>query len=147
MLSDILDGVIARKLGVVSPWLRRFDSATDIIFYACIFVTACLVARDVVWKAIIPLSLLAASEVVCVAVSFIRFGSLASIHSYSAKIYGLVIFAAFLGVLAFHLGPWVFFILAAVGIIANAEALLILLLSRSTPVDVLSVFHLKRKPA
>ena len=147
MLSDIFDGVIARKLGVASPSLRRFDSVIDIVFYACIFITTCLVADGVVRKAIIPLSLLAASEIACIIVSFVRFGSLASIHCYSAKIYGLVIFAAFLGVLAFDLGAWVFFVLAAVALIANAEAMTILLRAQDSPVDVLSVFHLKRERA
>jgi CDP-diacylglycerol--glycerol-3-phosphate 3-phosphatidyltransferase len=147
MLSDVFDGVIARRLGVARPWLRRFDSATDIIFYLCIFVTTYFVAGDVVRKAIIPLSLLAASELACVAVGLVRFGSLPAIHSYSAKIYGLTIFLAFLGVLAFDFGSWAFFVLAIIALIANAEIIAILLLSRNAPVDVLSVFHINRKAA
>jgi CDP-diacylglycerol--glycerol-3-phosphate 3-phosphatidyltransferase len=145
MLSDIFDGVIARRLGVAHRWLRRFDSATDIVFYSCIFVTTCLVAGDVVRKAIIPLALLVTSEAACLVISLVRFGSLPAIHSYSAKIYGLAIFLAFVGVLAFDFGSWAFFVLTIIALIANAEIIAILLLSRSTPVDVLSVFHLKHK--
>lgn len=147
MLSDIFDGVIARKLGVVSPKLRRFDSTTDIIFYTCIFVTTCLVVPAVVRKSIIPLVLLAGSEVACLVISFIRFRSLPATHCYSAKVYGLVIFLAFFGVLALHVGSWAFSIFAVVGLIANTEVIAILLLSNSAPVDVLSVFRLKRKVA
>jgi CDP-diacylglycerol--glycerol-3-phosphate 3-phosphatidyltransferase len=147
MLSDIFDGVIARRLGVAHPWLRRLDSATDIVFYSCIFVTTCLVAGDVVRQAVIPLSLLAASEAACFAVGLVRFGSLPAIHSYSAKIYGLAMFLAFLGVLAFDFGSWAFFVLAIIALIANAEIIAILVLSRNAPVDVLSVFHLNRKSA
>jgi CDP-diacylglycerol--glycerol-3-phosphate 3-phosphatidyltransferase len=147
MLSDVFDGVIARRLGVARPWLRRFDSATDIVFYSCVFVTTCLVAGDVVRRAIIPLSLLAASEAACVVVSLVRFSSLPAIHSYSAKIYGLAMFLAFLGVLALDFGSWAFFVLAIIALIANAEVITILFLSRSAPVDVLSVFHINRKLA
>ena len=147
MLSDVFDGVIARRLGVAHPWLRRFDSATDIVFYSCIFVTTCLVAGDVVRKAISPLSLLAASEVACVVVSLIRFSSMPAIHSYSAKIYGLAMFLAFLGVLALDFGSWAFVVLAIIGLIANTEIIAILCLPRTAPVDVLSVFHLNHKSA
>jgi phosphatidylglycerophosphate synthase len=144
MLSDIFDGVLARRFGVVRPWLRRFDSATDIVFYACIFVTTWLVAGDAIRKAIVPLSLLAASELACIVVSFIRFRSLASVHCYSAKFYGVVMFLAFFGVLALNAGSWAFLILAIVAVTANIEIILILLLSRTAPVDVLSVFHVNR---
>ena len=147
MLTDIFDGVIARRLGVVRPWLRRFDSITDIIFYLSIFATTCLVAPAVVRRSILPLSLLAGSEVTCLIVSFIRFRSLPAIHCYSAKVYGLVIFLAFFGVLALQVGSWAFYVLAIVGLIANTEVIAILLLSNSAPVDVLSVFRLKRKAA
>jgi CDP-diacylglycerol--glycerol-3-phosphate 3-phosphatidyltransferase len=146
-LSDIFDGVIARRLGVAHPWLRRFDSATDIVFYSCIFVTTCLVAGDVVRSTIIPLSLLVTSEAACLVIGLVRFGSLPAVHSYSAKIYGLAIFLAFVGVLAFDFGSWAFFVLAIIALIANAEIIAILLLSRNVPVDVLSVFHLNRKSA
>jgi phosphatidylglycerophosphate synthase len=30
-LSDVLDGVLARGLEVVTPWLRRYDSAVDMV--------------------------------------------------------------------------------------------------------------------
>jgi CDP-diacylglycerol--glycerol-3-phosphate 3-phosphatidyltransferase len=145
MLSDIFDGVLARRFGVSRPWLRRFDSATDIFYYLCVFITTCLVAGDVVLRAIIPLILLIVSEVTCLVVSFVRFGSLAAIHCYSAKVYGLAIFAAFFAVLGLGFGSWVFFVLAIVALIANAEAMIILLRSRTAPVDVLSIFHLKRE--
>src|ERR1700722_19811851 len=41
-LSDIYDGILARRLGVATPALRRYDSITDLIFYLFIL--------DVVWK-------------------------------------------------------------------------------------------------
>lgn len=39
-LSDIVDGMIARRLGVATPALRRYDSVADII--DCVFVLAAL---------------------------------------------------------------------------------------------------------
>jgi len=146
MLSDVLDGVVARKLGVARPWLRRLDSITDLAFYLCIFAGTWIVTPEVVKRSILPLSLLLASEAVCYLVSFFRFGVSPATHSYSAKIYGLAIFAAFTGVLAFGAGPRAFAILAAVGLMANAEILAILLTSRVAPVDVPSIFSRSREP-
>lgn len=146
MLSDILDGVLARKLGVVRPWMRRLDSITDLVFYLCIFASTWIVAPDVVRRSTLPLSLLLASETVCCLISFFRFGVFPATHCYSAKIYGLAIFAAFLSVLAFSAGPRAFVILAAVGLTANAEIAAILLTSRVAPVDVLSIFTQPREP-
>lgn len=143
-LSDIFDGVIARKLGVSYAWLRRFDSITDVIFYACVFAATCIVAPAVVRMSFIPLALLAASELGCIAVSFLRFRVFPSVHAYSAKIYGLVLFAALLAVLAFDVGAWCFYILTAVGLLANAEEITILVLSKRAPVDVLSLAHFNR---
>jgi CDP-diacylglycerol--glycerol-3-phosphate 3-phosphatidyltransferase len=145
MLSDIFDGVLARRFGVARPWLRRFDSATDIAYYLCIFAATWFAARGTVMDSILPLALLGVSEVFCIVVSFIRFGAMPATHTYAAKIYGLAIFAAFFAVLPFHFGAWVFWLLAGFGLIANLEIVIILALSHSAPVDVLSIFHLNRQ--
>ena len=144
MLSDIFDGVLARALGVVRPWLRRFDSATDVFYYLCIFVATWLVAREAILETIAPVVVLVASEIAVIGVSLLRFSKMPATHTYAAKAYGLVIFAAFLAVLAFNFGAWVFWLLAAIGVVANIEILVILGLSRTPPVDVLSVIYLKK---
>ena len=147
ILSDYFDGVLARKLGVARPWLRRFDSLTDVIFYVCILISTCLVAGDVVRHSLWPLCLLLGSEAACIGVSLARFHVLPATHCYSAKIYGLVLFLSFLAVLGFGFGARVFTALTVVGLAANAEVMAILLLSPTAPVDVLTVFHLKRTAA
>ena len=32
-LSDIFDGILARRLGVATPALRRYDSITNVVYY------------------------------------------------------------------------------------------------------------------
>jgi CDP-diacylglycerol--glycerol-3-phosphate 3-phosphatidyltransferase len=142
MLSDILDGVVARRLGVARPWLRRLDSLADVTFYLCVLGATWVVAGPVVEAGWLPLGLLLLSEVGCLTASLLRFGVLPATHCYSAKAYGLVLFFAFVGVLSFGAGVWAFYALAAVGLIDNAEVLSILLLSQTPPVDVPSVFKL-----
>ena len=36
LLTDIFDGIIARKVGVSSEKLRRMDSQVDLIFWLCV---------------------------------------------------------------------------------------------------------------
>ena len=47
-LSDIFDGVLARKFGVATPALRRYDSITDIIYYLFILAVAWLLCKPVI---------------------------------------------------------------------------------------------------
>jgi CDP-diacylglycerol--glycerol-3-phosphate 3-phosphatidyltransferase len=145
MLSDIFDGVLARRFGVARPWLRRFDSATDIVYYLCVFIATWFVARETIIKSVLPFCLLALSEIAVLLFSFLRFGAMPATHTYLAKAYGLIIFVAFFAVLTFGFGAWVFWLLTVIGLAANLEIFLILALSTRAPVDVLSIVDLKRK--
>jgi CDP-diacylglycerol---glycerol-3-phosphate 3-phosphatidyltransferase len=147
MLSDYFDGVLARRFNVAFPWLRRFDSMTDAVFYLCILISAWIVARSTILAAIVPLAVLVSGEVACYGLSFFKFRVFPAIHALSAKFYGLCLFIACLCVISYGTGPWILWALAGVSVIANAEVAAILLLSKEAPVDVLSIFHCRRKPA
>ena len=57
-LSDIYDGVLARRFGVSTPALRRYDSLTDVIYYLFILLATWLLCRPVLsahWAAILAL--------------------------------------------------------------------------------------------
>jgi hypothetical protein len=99
---------------------------------------------EAAWPA---LGLLLLSEAGCLTASLLRFGVLPATHCYSAKAYGLVLCFAFAAVLSFGAGVWALYVLSAVGLVANAEVLAILLLSREPPVDVPTVFKLSRGSA
>jgi len=144
LLSDIFDGVIARKLGVDHAWLRRCDSVTDAIFYFCIIATACIVAGPVMAGGIVPVLCLVGLELACNALSLAKFGSLPATHCYSAKFYGLALFLASIALLTFGAGSWVLWLLLAVGGISNAETLAILWLASEAPVDAKSLLHHRR---
>jgi phosphatidylglycerophosphate synthase len=142
ILSDVFDGVAARRLGVSTPGLRRFDSMTDLIFYLCILYATWIVASDVILKSTLPLGLLLFSEFLCIATSLIRFRRLPATHCYSAKAYGLALFIAFFAILVCGYGHHIFWALCAVGLLANAEVIAILLVSKKPPVDIPTIFNL-----
>ncbi|MBI1846267.1 MAG: CDP-alcohol phosphatidyltransferase family protein [Candidatus Rokubacteria bacterium] len=100
-LSDVLDGVIARRLGVASAGLRRADSLADLVLYACVFASAWLVHRDVVLAFRWPLAAVVATLLAAYAVSLIKFGRPPSYHAYSAKAWGLLLGVATVALFGF----------------------------------------------
>jgi len=146
LLSDIFDGVIARRFGVDHAWLRRCDSVTDAIFYFCIIATACIVAKPVMIDSIVPVLCLVVLELACNTLSLVKFGVLPATHCYTAKLYGLALFLASIALLSCGAGGWVLWALLAFGVISNGETLAILWLATEVPVDAKSLFHRWRKP-
>jgi CDP-diacylglycerol--glycerol-3-phosphate 3-phosphatidyltransferase len=147
LVSDIYDGVIARKLGVDHAWLRRFDSVTDAIFYFCIIVTAFIVAKPVMVGCLLPVACLVVLELAGNALSLVKFGVLPATHCYSAKLYGIALFISSSAVLSFGAGSWILWGLLAFGVLSNTETLAVLWLANEAPVDVKSIIHHLRRHA
>ena len=137
LLSDVYDGVLARRWDVATAALRRLDSAADVVFYAAVLVAAHHVHPAAIdrWRwAIAGLALLeAAVQVTCL----VRWRSVQATHSFLAKLWGLTLWVAFAALLGFGVATSVPVALA-VGYAADAEVLAILLLSPTVPVDVRS---------
>ena len=146
-LSDIFDGILARKFGVATPALRRYDSITDIIYYLFILAVAWRLCRPVVTAHLLPLALILLSEAGVISVCLVRFGKFPAAHSWLAKFYFLCLLAGFVALFAFNAGGWVIITLAAIALATNAEIIAMHLLATSPPVDVPSLFvMLKRRP-
>jgi CDP-diacylglycerol--glycerol-3-phosphate 3-phosphatidyltransferase len=120
-LSDIFDGVLARKFGVATPALRRYDSITDIIYYLFILAVTWILCKPVIAGNVWLIALILLSEAGCISICLIRFGKFPATHSYLAKFYGLCLLAAFIALLAFNAGNWVVIALAVVALITNSE--------------------------
>jgi CDP-diacylglycerol--glycerol-3-phosphate 3-phosphatidyltransferase len=57
-LSDIFDGILARRLGVATARLRRYDSVTHVIYYLFILAVAWILCRPVLVQHALALALL-----------------------------------------------------------------------------------------
>jgi len=144
-LSDIYDGILARKFGVATAALRRYDSVTDVIYYLFILAVAWRLCRPVIEQNWILISLILVSEAVCILVSFFRFGKYPATHSYLAKSYGLCLLTALIALLVFNAGSWVIIALTVVALVTNLEIIAIHILMNTPPVDVRSVFVLPKR--
>jgi CDP-diacylglycerol--glycerol-3-phosphate 3-phosphatidyltransferase len=143
-LSDIFDGILARKFGVATPALRRYDSITDVIYYLFILAVAWILCKPVIAQNYFLIALILFSEAMVIFVSFLKFGKYPATHSWLAKFYGLCLLVALIALLVFNAGNWAIISLAVIALITNLEIIAIHLLMNSPPVDVRSVFTLSK---
>jgi CDP-diacylglycerol--glycerol-3-phosphate 3-phosphatidyltransferase len=105
LLSDVFDGVIARRQGVATAALRRFDSAADVVFYLAVLWSAAVVYPEVLWAHAPGVGAILGLEATGQAVSLVRTGRSPATHAYSAKCWGLVLFASSVALLGFGSAP------------------------------------------
>ena len=144
-LSDIFDGILARKFGVATPALRRYDSITDIIYYLFILAVAWLLCKPVIAGNLWLIALMLLSEAGCISICLIRFGKFPATHSWLAKFYGLCLLAGLIALLVFNAGNWAIIALAVVALVANSEIIAMHLIAKSPPVDVPCIFALMKR--
>lgn len=142
-LSDIFDGILARRFGVATPALRRYDSIADILYYLFILGALWLLCREVVRENLWAFAVMLASEAGAILVCAVKFGKYPATHSWLAKFYGLCLLGGLIALLAFDAGRWAVISLAAVAAAANSEIILMHLLAKTPPVDVRSIFSLR----
>jgi phosphatidylglycerophosphate synthase len=101
VLFDIFDGIIARRLGSSTSRLRQADSWADISLYICIAISTGVVHPDVIAQFQIPLLMAIAAQLILFTVSLIKFGKFPSVHTYTAKAWGVYLFIAVVGLFGF----------------------------------------------
>src|SRR4028119_1933344 len=143
-LSDIFDGVIARRLGVSTASLRRADSWADVCLYLCVGVSAFLVHPDVVIAFRKPLSVVMGIQLIWWVVNLAKYGQPASYHTYSAKAWGVTLFVATIALFGFGYGGLTLNLAIAVGIIHTVEEIAMTLILPQWTHDVLSIVHALR---
>jgi CDP-diacylglycerol--glycerol-3-phosphate 3-phosphatidyltransferase len=143
-LSDILDGVIARRLGVVTQALRRFDSVADTVFYLAALFAAWYLYPEAIRQHVVALSVLAALEIARYAVDMVKFKREASYHMWSSKLWGVALFVGFFSLLVLGQTGLAVTLAIYIGIVADIEGLAISIALRESRVEVPSLIHALR---
>jgi CDP-diacylglycerol--glycerol-3-phosphate 3-phosphatidyltransferase len=142
-VSDVLDGVVARRAGVVTPFLRRLDSSVDTVFYLGVAYAAWHRHPDALRALALPILVVLGAEALNYALAYAKFRREASYHARSAKLWGLLLFLALLVLLATGSSALLPVALAA-GLLAEAETLAITVVLRGWRHDVPSVWNALR---
>ncbi|RXR23909.1 CDP-alcohol phosphatidyltransferase family protein [Flavobacterium stagni] len=140
-ISDILDGIIARKTGVASAKLRRMDSQTDMVFWVCIGVCAWLLNPELIAENRLAVFTVLAMEALTYVYSFLKFGRETCTHAFLSKLWGITLLVVFVSLIGFaHAG--VPFALAIIfGVISHLDVYLIILILPKWTHDVPSAYH------
>lgn len=121
LLSDIFDGILARRWQCDTAGLRLFDSMADTVFYLCVAV-ALWIGQPQLCRANAGLmAALLTLEAMRFALDFAKFGKPASYHSYLAKAWGLVMAIAVVAVLASPHASGLIPVALLLGIACNLE--------------------------
>jgi len=99
VISDIYDGVIARRLGVVTLRLRLADGCADMWLFACLIFGLWTGYRALVTPLAWPFGTAIVLQILSWAFCFWRFGKMTSYHSLLAKLTALALLAGVLGLL------------------------------------------------
>jgi len=141
LLTDVFDGIIARKLNVSSEKLRRLDSSIDQIFFISVAVATYIQCPDFFKANFIKLAILIGSEVLIYALSYIKFKKEIATHSIGAKIWTLILFATLVEIMA-HCESIVLFELCLwVGLATRIEILAITFTLKKWTNDVPTIYH------
>ena len=147
LLSDIFDGVIARRLGVATPKLREVDSWVDAWFCLCVAASAWLAHRETLLIGLTPLLVAwLATNLLTLAFDWLKFRRFAAYHAYSSKLAGIFLFIAMFSLFVFGGNRLLLGVALCVSILSHLERMAITVVMPKWTPDVLSLWHaLKRQ--
>jgi phosphatidylglycerophosphate synthase len=141
LLSDIFDGIIARKLNISTQKLRRLDSSVDQVFWVATLVSTYIISPIFFKTNLVLILIVILLEVACYTISFIKFKKEVATHAIASKIWTLVLFATLLQVIATNNSIVLFYICFSLGVITRLEIIFILFILKDWTNDVPTVYH------
>lgn len=123
LVSDIFDGVLARRWKCDTPGVRLFDSMADTFFYVCVGAALWFGRSPALRENAGLLLVLVGMELAHYALDFAKFGKPASYHSYLAKAWGLVMATAVVVSFATGAGGLLIRVSLELGLLCNVEGI------------------------
>jgi len=141
MLSDILDGIIARKQNVSSAKLRRMDSQTDVVFWVSVAVVAWELHSELIRPKLMAIRLMLFTEIMCYVVSWAKFQREQCTHSFLSKTWGMTLLVGFTSLIGFGHAGFPVNLAITMGLISHLDVILITLLLPKWTHDIPSAYH------
>lgn len=141
LLTDVFDGIIARKLNISSERLRRLDSGIDQVFFISVAVATYIQCPDFFKANLVKLIIIGAFEASTYILSYIKFKKEIATHSIGAKIWTLTIFASLVEIMVHCQSVVLFELCFWIGVVTRIEILAIVLTLKKWTNDVPSFYH------
>ncbi|SMD03046.1 CDP-alcohol phosphatidyltransferase family protein [Pedobacter africanus] len=141
LITDVFDGIIARKLNVSTVKLRRMDSFIDQVFWLSALTAAYVICSDFFKENGLLLLTLLGAEALTYIVSYLKFRKEVATHAIASKIWTLTILATLVQLMATCDSGWLFMTCFYLGMITRMEIIAILFIIRKWENDVPSLYH------
>ena len=143
LLSDVFDGIVARRMGLSTIPLRRLDSRVDLAFWLAAAVAAWILDPVPLRREAPLLGAVLGLEAAGQLASFVRFRRGPCTHAFLSKCWGLALGVAFVALFGrMNAGPLRFAL--AWGVVSQLDVLLIVLLLPVWQSDIPSAWHAYR---
>lgn len=143
LLSDAVDGTIARRLGQATPLGARLDSLADAALYLTAPLAALLLYATLWTQERAAVLTVIASYMVPVVVGFMKFRRLTAYHTLGARLAGTLIGAAFVAFVMLRV-TWPLRVAAVVLLLSALEELALTLTLPHWRANVPSWLHVRR---
>ncbi|HEX9207019.1 MAG TPA: CDP-alcohol phosphatidyltransferase family protein [Steroidobacteraceae bacterium] len=145
LLSDIVDGLLARALQLQSKLGALLDSIGDVLLLFTSIFGIWTFEREVILDHQPWCVALVAAWLVEILAALLRYGRLSSFHTYVSKVAGYLL-GIFVGVLfVFGFQPWLMYAAVATSVLGNLEELVLLRLLPEWRADVRGVHWVLRE--
>jgi phosphatidylglycerophosphate synthase len=141
LISDILDGIIARKLNSSSAMLRRMDSQADMIFWLSIGFATWILYPKLISGNYLAIWTILAMEVSVYVISILKFNRETCTHAFLSKVWGITLLIAFTSLIGFNHDGIPFLAAIIMGIISHIDRILITLILPEWTHDIPSTYH------
>ena len=141
LLTDIFDGIIARRLNISTQTLRRLDSTVDQVFFISFAVATYIQCPDFFNDNYIKLIILFGIEGLAYLICFLKFRKEIATHSIGAKIWTLFLFASLVQIILQCQSDILFNICFWFGLLTRLEIIAIILTLRKWTNDVPTIYH------
>lgn len=138
-ISDMLDGMVARRYKVVSTIGSAMDGYADAFLYTCIVFCIWRVHPEIIKSFFIPVLTIGATQVISWLISLFKYSKITSYHTFGAKVWAVTLFVATFSIFAFNYAGVFLWIAIIVGVASNIEDMMITLVTPYWAHDVSSI--------
>ena len=144
MLTDVLDGVVARQLGVATQHLRRLDSSIDQVFWLLAVGATYLAYPGFFSTHNTQLLVLLGAEALTYVVSFLKFKKEIATHAFAAEAWVLVSLAELTQLSLSCQSGWLFQVCFWLGLASRLDMVGILLVLSGWAAEVPTLCHARQ---
>ena len=137
-LTDMIDGMLARRLKMITPLGAHLDSWGDFTIYSTMAACAWILWPEITRRELVYYAMILFSFLLPSLAGLVKFGKLTGYHTWTVKAAVVVTFVGYVTLYA-EIASWPFVLASILCVIAGAEEILITLTLREERTDVRSI--------